>query len=46
MKAVFMSGFGREDYPDAQAHGLPVSFLEKPFMPKSLVRQIRKVLDA
>jgi CheY-like chemotaxis protein len=46
MKAVFMSGFGREDFPDAQANGLPVSFLEKPFMPKSLVRQIRKVLDA
>ncbi|HKP95653.1 MAG TPA: PAS domain S-box protein [Fibrobacteria bacterium] len=46
MKAVFMSGFGREDFPDAQAHGLPVSFLEKPFMPKSLARQIRKVLDA
>ncbi len=46
MKAVFMSGFGREDFPDAQAHGLPVSFLEKPFMPKSLMRQIRKVLDA
>ncbi|MDB5104539.1 MAG: Blue-light-activated protein [Fibrobacteres bacterium] len=46
MKAMFMSGFGREDFPDAQAHGLPVSFLEKPFMPKSLARQIRKVLDA
>jgi two-component system cell cycle sensor histidine kinase/response regulator CckA len=45
MKAVFMSGFGREDFPDAQIQGLPVSFLEKPFMPKSLVRQIRKVLD-
>jgi CheY-like chemotaxis protein len=45
MKAMFMSGFGREDFPDAQAHGLPVSFLEKPFMPKSLVRQIRRVLD-
>ena len=46
MKAMFMSGFGREDFPDAQAHGLPVNFLEKPFMPKSLVRQIRKVLDS
>jgi CheY-like chemotaxis protein len=46
MKAMFMSGFGREDFPDAHAQGLPVSFLEKPFMPKSLVRQIRKVLDA
>jgi len=46
MKAMFMSGFGREDFPDAQARGLPVSFLEKPFMPKSLVRQIRKVLDS
>jgi two-component system cell cycle sensor histidine kinase/response regulator CckA len=46
MKAMFMSGFGREDFPDAQAHGLPVSFLEKPFMPKSLARQIRKVLDS
>jgi two-component system, cell cycle sensor histidine kinase and response regulator CckA len=46
MKAMFISGFGREDFPDAQAHGLPVTFLEKPFMPKSLVRQIRKVLDS
>jgi two-component system cell cycle sensor histidine kinase/response regulator CckA len=46
MKAMFMSGFGREDFPDAQAHGLPVSFLEKPFMPKSLARQIRKVLES
>ena len=45
MKAVFMSGFGQEDFPEALAHGLPVSFLEKPFMPKSLVRQIRKALD-
>ncbi len=46
MRAMFMSGFGREDFPDAQANGLPVSFLEKPFMPKSLVRQIRRVLDS
>ncbi len=46
MKAMFMSGFGREDFPDASAHGSSVTFLEKPFMPKSLVRQIRKVLDA
>jgi two-component system cell cycle sensor histidine kinase/response regulator CckA len=46
MKAMFMSGFGREDFPDAQARGLPVSFLEKPFMPKSLARQIRKVLES
>jgi two-component system cell cycle sensor histidine kinase/response regulator CckA len=46
MKAMFMSGFGREDFPDASAQGLSVTFLEKPFMPKSLARQIRKVLDA
>ena len=46
IKAMFISGFGREDFPDAQVHGLPVSFLEKPFKPKSLVRQIRKVLDS
>ena len=46
MKAMFMSGFGREDFPDASAQGSSVTFLEKPFMPKSLVRQIRKVLDA
>jgi two-component system, cell cycle sensor histidine kinase and response regulator CckA len=46
MKAMFMSGFGREDFPDSAAQGSSVTFLEKPFMPKSLVRQIRKVLDA
>jgi two-component system, cell cycle sensor histidine kinase and response regulator CckA len=45
MKALFMSGFGREDFPDPGTLGLPVSFLEKPFMPKSLLRHIRKTLD-
>jgi PAS domain S-box-containing protein len=45
MKVLFMSGFGREDFPEAGSMGLSVSFLEKPFMPKSLVRSIRKVLD-
>jgi two-component system cell cycle sensor histidine kinase/response regulator CckA len=45
MKAVLMSGFSKEDFPVTKEKDLPVSFLEKPFMPKSLIRSIRKVLD-
>lgn len=45
LKAMFMSGFSKEDYPELEAHGVPVRFVQKPFMPKSLLRQIRKVLD-
>ena len=45
MKVLFMSGFSREDFPEPEGQALPVCFLEKPFMPKSLVRQIRRILD-
>lgn len=45
MKVMFMSGFSQEDFPSIAGRDLPVSFLQKPFMPKSLIRQIRKMLD-
>jgi DNA-binding NtrC family response regulator len=45
MKVMFMSGFSKEEYPDLEAHGVSVRFVQKPFMPKSLLRQIRKALD-
>jgi hypothetical protein len=45
MKVMFMSGFSKEDYPELEDHGVSVRFVQKPFMPKSLLRQIRRVLD-
>lgn len=42
MKVMFMSGLSQEDFP-ATWRDLPAAFLQKPFMPKSMLRQIRKV---
>lgn len=44
MKAMFMSGFPEEDF-QREDWEIPVSFLQKPFMPKSMLRQVRKVFD-
>jgi CheY-like chemotaxis protein len=45
MKVMFMSGFTEEDFPVREGWEIPVSFLQKPFMPKSMLRQVRRVFD-
>ncbi|HLP39949.1 MAG TPA: PAS domain S-box protein [Fibrobacteria bacterium] len=46
LKVLFMSGYSEEDFPPLDGGEGRVGFLQKPFMPKSLLRQIRRVLDA
>lgn len=45
IKVMFMSGFSEQDFPTPENLETPVAFLQKPFMPKSMLRQVRKVLD-
>lgn len=46
MKAMLMSGFPEEDVQQQEGGWeIPICFLQKPFMPKSMLRQIRKAFD-
>lgn len=45
MKVIVMSGFSREEFHELADPGVSVRYVQKSFMPKSLLRQIRRALD-